>query len=191
MTRLALKEWALAAEAIARGDMLVTLRKGGIHEKEFLVAGTRFWLAPTYEHQTRSQTKHHWHGELRRSQQAQPARGLHVRCLCEVHAAHAITDAETVDALSPFHVWTAEYAAERLGWRPTKPLWALVVRAYALVDPVEIPWREAYDGCRSWIELEDEVPQDGLLPALSDTAFALHAARVEQALSSVGAHAAV
>jgi hypothetical protein len=184
VTRLALKEWAVAAEAIARGDMLVTLRKGGIGEKEFMVAGERFWLLPTYDHQDAAQTKPIWHRDLDRARAAGPGPQIELRCLCEVHAAHALTDEAAVAALDRFHIWTPAYARERLDWRPTKPLWALVLRAYALVEPVQVERLAAYDGCRSWVELESEPSDEQLLPALTDAAFALHAAEAERALAA-------
>ena len=185
MTALALKEWALAVEAIAGGDMLVTLRKGGIREKEFHVRGERFWLAPTYEHLDADQTKRSWHGELARVRAARPADGrLHLRCLCVVQAGHELTSPEAVAALEPFHVWTPRYASERLGWRPTKPLHALVLRAYALPEPVALDWSDGYDGCRSWLDLASEPAEADLLPALTDEAFALHVSRVETALAA-------
>src|SRR4051794_14769213 len=169
--------------------MLVTLRKGGIREKEFLVRGERFWLLPTWEHQCTDQTKPAWHGALAASQAEHPADGrIPVRALCEVHAAHALEDPAAVRALAPFHVWTPAYAEERLGWRPTKPLWAIVLRTWATLDATVLEPSEAYGGCRSWVELEQEPSQAGLVPALTDEAFALHAARVEQALGGV-AHA--
>ena len=183
MTRLALKEWALAAEAAARGDMLVTLRKGGIREKEFLVQGERFWLLPTYEHQNAEQTKPIWRRELDAVGAARPADGqVPLRCLCQVHAAHALEDERAVAALAPFHPWTPAYTQERLGWRPRKPLWAIVLRAYALAEPFWIDADPAYGGCRSWVELAVEPPEDALVPALTDEAFGLHAARVDEAL---------
>ena len=46
-------EWHVVVEAIARGDQVLTIRKGGIHEKPFAVAGTQFWLYPTWEHSSR------------------------------------------------------------------------------------------------------------------------------------------
>src|SRR5262249_20298104 len=110
-----------------------------------------------------------------------------LRCLCEVRAAHPLEDASQVEALEPFHLWTAGYAAERLGWRPRKPLWALVLRAYARPQPLLVPHLQAYDGCRWWPQLEHDPSEDGLLPALTADAFALHAARVEQALGAVAA----
>src|SRR5438105_4484492 len=82
-----------------------------------------------------------------------------------------LDDPAEVDALDRFHVWTPAYMHERLGWRPRKPLWAVVVRAYARAEPVLVPRDPAFDGCRSWVELAEEPEEDGLLPALTDEAF--------------------
>ncbi|SVB02171.1 uncharacterized protein METZ01_LOCUS155025, partial [marine metagenome] len=50
---IALKEWAVAVEAMARGDQIIILRKGGIHrdDKEFRIVHPEFLFYPTYEHQ--------------------------------------------------------------------------------------------------------------------------------------------
>jgi hypothetical protein len=166
----------------------VTLRKGGIREKEFLVRGERFWLLPTYEHQNAKQVKPAWHHDLAVSQAGAPGQGdgLALRCLCEVHAAYAFEDAERVEALDRFHLWTPGYMRERLGWRPRKPLWAVILRAYAQAEPQAIPTDAGYEGCRSWVELAVEPDETGLLPALTDEAFALHVERVDEALAAVG-----
>jgi hypothetical protein len=52
-TRTALKEWAVACEALGRGEQILLLRKGGISEehREFRVEQPAFLLFPTYEHQ--------------------------------------------------------------------------------------------------------------------------------------------
>jgi hypothetical protein len=49
--RHALKEWAVAVEALERGETALVIRKGGIREKAFAVAKRRFLLLPGYEHQ--------------------------------------------------------------------------------------------------------------------------------------------
>ena len=51
--QMALKEWAITCEAIGRGEQILLLRKGGIHEdsKDFRVIHREFLLYPTYEHQ--------------------------------------------------------------------------------------------------------------------------------------------
>ena len=184
MTR-ALKEWHVVSEAIARGDQVITLRKGGIGEKEFAVAATTFWLYPTWEHQTALEVERAWHGELARSNRERPTgETIPLRCHCSVEGAWEVTDEATLASVAPFHLWTSLYAQERLAWRPTQPLTVLLLRASALVDPFPLPASEAYGGCRSWIDL-DVAPDNGLLiPSLTDDAFSLHADRVRHELGA-------
>ena len=51
--QMALKEWAVTVEAMAQGDQVLLLRKGGIHEdgKDFRVIHREFLFYPTYLHQ--------------------------------------------------------------------------------------------------------------------------------------------
>jgi len=50
---IAFKEWAVTVRALAEGEQLVTLRKGGIREpdKHFALEHERFFLYPTFDHQ--------------------------------------------------------------------------------------------------------------------------------------------
>ena len=52
-TTAAFKEWASVTEALARGEQILILRKGGIQEagRKFQVLHESFFLFPTYEHQ--------------------------------------------------------------------------------------------------------------------------------------------
>ncbi len=189
VTQLALKEWAVAVDAIARGDMLVTLRKGGIREKEFLVEGERFWLLPTYEHQNAAQTKPLWHRDLGASAAARPAGGqLALRCLCVVHAAHPLEDAASVAALEPFHLWTP-------GLRRGAPRLAA---AKAAVGARAAGLRAARAGAAAASRRVRRLPfldrarrgavrRRASSRALTDEAFALHAERVAAALAAVPA----
>src|SRR5690348_14361772 len=47
-TAHALKEWAAVIDAMERGRQVITLRKGGIREKAFLVEAANFYLLPTF-----------------------------------------------------------------------------------------------------------------------------------------------
>jgi hypothetical protein len=40
-----------------------------------------------------------------------------------------------------------------------------------LPGPVELPYGEAYAGCRSWIELDKPVSTEGSRPVLDDASF--------------------
>ena len=53
---IAFKEWAVTVRALAEGEQLVTLRKGGIREpgKHFALDHERFFLYPTFDHQRRT-----------------------------------------------------------------------------------------------------------------------------------------
>jgi len=50
---IAFKEWAVTVRALAEGEQLLTLRKGGIREpdKHFKLEYERFFLYPTFDHQ--------------------------------------------------------------------------------------------------------------------------------------------
>jgi hypothetical protein len=182
---LALKEWHVVCEAIARGDQVLTLRKGGIREKAFAVAGASFWLYPTWQHQQAADVKRAWRGELARSNAERRADGsAPIRCACRVEAAWEVTDASTLNALDHHHLWAATYIQSRLAWRPTKPLTVLLLRASALVEPVMLAADERFAGCRSWLELGIDLPAVSLIESLTDDAFALHAAPIRETLGT-------
>ena len=181
---LALKEWHVASEAIARGDQVLTIRKGGIREKDFLVEGSSFWLFPTWEHETADQVKPAWRHELARSRAARPADGrVPVRTHCVVEDAWELSDPEPLAALHELHLWTPAYVEERLRWRPRKPLRVLLLRASALVEPVLLEPSPDHAGCRSWLEIDLSAPVGELVPALTDDAFDRFAERVRGLLA--------
>ena len=66
---IAFKEWAVTVRALAEGEQLVTLRKGGIREpnKHFEVEHDRFFLYPTFDHQRRDLVRESHQPELRRA----------------------------------------------------------------------------------------------------------------------------
>ncbi len=176
---LALKEWHVVVEAVARGDQVLTVRKGGIAEKSFAVAGSAFWLYPNWEHQQPREVKRQWHGELARSNRERTTDGtIPIRCRCTVEAAWELTDAHELAALAAWHLWTPAYAEARLKWRPTKPLTVLLLRATSLIEPFALRPDEAYGGCKSWVELHRQLPFEGT-PVLSDDEFERAAAEIE------------
>lgn len=167
----ALKEWAVAVEALERGVTALVVRKGGIREKAFAVKDSRFLLLPGYEHQRPELLKPEYRGLMDSIPNLTDDGPLRFTSFAEVVGAYEVSEAEDLDALDPHHIWSAEYAENRFKWRPKKPLTVLVLRTYLLPEPVELPYSEAYGGCRSWISLEDPVSVEGSRPALDDAAF--------------------
>ena len=169
--RHALKEWAVAVEALERGETALVIRKGGIREKAFAVANRRFLLLPGYEHQRPELLKPEYRKLLREIPNLTDDGPLRFTSFAEVRGAYEISEPESLETIGPHHMWAPEYAESRFKWRPKKPLTVLVLRTYVLPEPVELPYSEAYEGCKSWIELEEPVSTAGARPALDDEAF--------------------
>jgi hypothetical protein len=147
----ALKEWAIAVNALERGETILLLRKGGIREQggKFSVERDRVLLYPTYEHQK-----------------------LHLLKSPYDEDVHPVaSEATVVDALYPYHVWNAQFVEERLKWKPKSPLYVLTLRVFKLSEPRLIPYQSEYGGCRSWIDLQASIALEGATPVLTDIAY--------------------
>jgi hypothetical protein len=164
----ALKEWAVAVKALERGETALVVRKGGIREKAFAVPQTRFLLLCGYEHQRPELLKQEYRGLMDEIPDLADDGPLRFSSFAEVEGAYEISEAEELSALEQHHMWTPEYAESRFKWRPKKPLTVLVLRTYLLPEAVELPYREEYGGCKSWIGLASDVSVEGARPALSD-----------------------
>ncbi len=169
--RHTLKEWAVTVRALERGDTALVVRKGGIREKAFAVPKTRFLLLPGYEHQRPELIKPGFRHIMDEIPDLTDDGPLRFSSFAEVEGAFEISEADDLACLNDHHMWTHEYAESRFKWRPKKPLTVLVLRTYVLPETVELPYREGYGGCKSWIELEDAVSVEGARPALSDAEF--------------------
>src|SRR3954464_6346264 len=66
---IAFKEWAVTVRALAEGEQLLTLRKGGIREehRHFELDHDRFFLYPTFDHQRPALVREPHRPELRRA----------------------------------------------------------------------------------------------------------------------------
>ncbi len=75
---LALKEWAVAVNSMLSGELIVVLRKGGIHkdDKEFRIVHPEFLLFPTYEHQKEELLRYEYLPALQQSRAEDDVPGL-------------------------------------------------------------------------------------------------------------------
>jgi hypothetical protein len=85
--------------------------------------------------------------------------------------------------LSPFHVWTPEYAIKRFNWKPRHPLHVLLLRTYRIQRPVTIKVKDEYLGCKSWVEVARDLPFEGT-PVLSESEFSSVRSAVEQRIAA-------
>ena len=184
---MALKEWAVAVDALAKGKQVLVLRKGGIHreDKEFAVVHPEFLLFPTYEHQKADLLKAEHREDLNRTLEEDDVPGLvTLDTWCEVTGVFELSEQEAVDSLSTHHIWTDEYAQKRLRWRPKYPLTVALLRAYRLQQPQALPILDEYGGCKSWVDLGQEVPLGVMTPVLSDQEFNEQTDEITRAIGS-------
>ncbi|WP_159887472.1 DUF1802 family protein [Paenibacillus puerhi] len=158
---MGLKEWAVAVDALERGDQILIMRKGGIREetKDFRVESESFFLYPTYEHQRKELVKQPFAFRLEELAEGWSAEQTEVsiRIYAELVEDILIRTQEELDKLRPFHIWTDRFSEERLKWKRTKPLHLMLLRVYKLKDPVNVPVLPEYNGCKSWIGLPEEL----------------------------------
>ena len=67
----------------------------------------------------------------------QPDR-VRIRAWAEVAAHYTVTDRRAIDALSPYYVWTTDYAEKRLAWKRRHPLHVVLLRTYRIPRPVTV-----------------------------------------------------
>jgi hypothetical protein len=170
---IALKEWAVVIDALATGRQIFLLRKGGIAEgkRGFELAHRKFLLFPTWEHQHREALQPAWR-ERFNALQPPDASVVELRHFGEAHdIAPAPADLEPFLRANQAHVWTREFFEKRYEYRPDLPLYVVAVRTFELARPVRIENDRRYKGCRSWVDLYEDVLVEDARPILSESAF--------------------
>eukprot|EP00882_Tetradesmus_deserticola_P005757 GHRQ01006062.1.p1 GENE.GHRQ01006062.1~~GHRQ01006062.1.p1 ORF type:complete len:279 (+),score=114.54 GHRQ01006062.1:79-915(+) len=202
-----LKEWAPVCAALGDGLQTVLLRKGGIREPTFTPKAQQFLLFPTAFHSQAQLLKPGIAERYQQEMQLEPRQLQHIPLayFAAITGAWTTMDSQVLQQLDPLHVLAAGFIETRLKWRSREPLTLLELRAWVLQQPLQLPAREQYFGCFSFVEL---LPEDvGLAdstaaeasaasaaaagvaweaaPALSDAAFAEKQALLRQRLQQL------
>jgi len=173
MLKHAFKEWAVICRALAEGRQALVLRKGGIAEKsgDFEVEHTRFWLFPTYLHQKPEGLKPDALPLLEAAEASRPPPGkIWLSHFAEVDGVYHVRDIVGAMRIDRMHLWSSATVQTRFEYR-SPGLYVLPVRVYRVPETIEVPEAAYYAGCKSWVELEQELPTVGAAPVLDDDAF--------------------
>ena len=171
--RHAFKEWAVICKALAEGRQAIVLRKGGIAEKTgaFQVEHTRFWLYPTYVHQQRDGVSADALPLLEQAEAERPPPGVvRLTHFAETSGVYHLHNLPAALLLGGMHCWSAATVRARFEYKHPG-LFVLPVRVYRAARAFDLPETPEYAGCRSWVELEHELPTDEATPVLSEEAF--------------------
>jgi hypothetical protein len=173
MLRIAFKEWAVICRALAEARQAIILRKGGIAEDrgEFKPEHLRFWLYPTYQHQQQAGVKPAAAELLARTEAERPPEGvLRLSHFAEVAGVYDVRSPAGALVLDDLHLWSEATVRQRFAYR--RPgLYVLPVRVYRAAEAFELTERPAYAGCKTWVELDRELPTAGATPVLTDDQF--------------------
>ena len=181
----ALKEWAIAVDALEKGRTIVLLRKGGIREQgRFTIAQNQVLLYPTYEHQQPHLLKDAYQSQVQPVSSGWHPDQVQIGSVADITHIFQVSEAAVLDALFPFHIWNSQFAAERFQWKPKLPLYVLLLRVSKLPQPQIIAYQSEYGGCRSWIDLEVAIDLDNATPVLGDEAYSDQVEKIQKIVSN-------
>jgi hypothetical protein len=184
--RVALKEWAVLVDAMARGDLIAMIRKGGIreHRAGFDVRHERFLLYPTFFHEKLNELDARFHPLLGAAHANRPPEGtIELRYVANVAAVWQVTELERLRAIDSEHGLTWGAVESRFRYRDDPRVHVVAVRIGKLASAASLPEVRRYAGCVSWVKLDDDVDVSGATAVLDDAAFAR---RLELLSSALG-----
>jgi len=174
MLQTAFKEWAVICAALAQGKQALILRKGGIAEDsgDFRVEQPRFWLFPTYTHQQQTGICPDAAPLWAEVEQTRPPAGIvRLSHWAEATGIYHLHDELPALLIGHLHLWSDETVRKRFAYR-APGLYVLAVRVYRAAETTEVIDTPAYQGCKSWVQLEKALPTEGSTPVLSDERYA-------------------
>ncbi len=172
-TKQALKEWAVAINALTQGKTIMLLRKGGIREqnKSFQVPYHQIILYPTYEHQKPQLLKPEYADKVTPVTPGWHPETVPIRSWAEITDILPLHQTYLIEKLFPYHIWNQQFVQERCQWKPKQPLHILLLQVYSLPQPQIIPFHQSYGGCRSWFELQQGISLEGMMPVLTEKEY--------------------
>jgi hypothetical protein len=177
----ALKEWAVAVNALGEGKTIMLLRKGGIKEQQgsFQVSNAEVLLYPTYEHQQPFLLKPEYADLVQTVPSGWHPDKVSINSWAKITQIMPVSDEAIVKALLPFHIWNEQFIHDRLKWKPRQPLYILLLRTYKLWSIQDLPYRNEYGGCKSWIDVNAVVSLQDAEPVLNDSVYSQLVAEIQ------------
>jgi hypothetical protein len=186
--RIAFKEWAVVIDALGRGEQIIILRKSGISEGRggFKPEYERFLLFPTLFHQQRESVIP---SAQKRFEEIAPSfpspNQLRIEYYAEVSNARQLLTLEAARALRGQHIWREEVITDRFDWGRAKNIYAMALRVFRLPEERVLPLLASYGGCKSWVELEEDLATANSQPVLDDEGFSSKLVAFQSALEGV------
>lgn len=185
--RIALKEWAVLADAMARGDIIAMVRKGGIREQRagFSVRHERFLLYPSFFHEKEHELAPRFRGELATAHARRPPAGmLRIEYVATAVAVWRVTELERLRAIEHEHGLAWDAVVSRFRYRDRPLVHVVAVRVARLAKSALLPEVRRYMGCVSWVALDAPVAVTDATSVLAEADLARRLVALEDALGA-------
>jgi len=182
----ALKEWAVLVDAMARGEIIAMIRKGGIREQRagFAVRHEQFLLYPTYFHEKANELAPRFALGLDASHSRKPSEGtIRIEYVASVLGVWEVSSLDALRAIEGEHglAWSA--VASRFNYKNRPGVQVIAVRVARLPEEVIVPETRRYLGCVSWVELDEGIDVSNATPVLDDGSLLMRVAALRNALA--------
>ena len=185
--RTALKEWAVLCDALAQGEIMAMVRKGGIREQRagFAVRHDRFLLYPTYFHEKPAELQPRFAERAASAANGRPPEGMiRIAQAADVAAVWHVRDLERLRAIEPFHGMAWPAVVSRFEYRGNPEVRVIAVRVSRLPLIHDVPETRRYQGCVSWVELDHPIDVASAVPVLPAAVLAERLASLTGALGA-------
>ena len=185
--RTALKEWAVLCDALASGEIVAMVRKGGIREQRagFAVRHERFLLYPTYFHEKSSELQPRFAERVGAVGSSRPPEGIiRIEHVADVVAVWLVRELDRLRAIEGAHGMAWPAVQSRFEYRGNPEVRVVAVRVSHLRSRHEVVETRRYQGCVSWVELDAPIDVSGAEPTLTSAALAERIAPIAAALGA-------
>lgn len=185
--RTALKEWAVLCDALAAGEIVAMVRKGGIREQRagFAVRHDRFLLYPTWFHEKSAELQPRFAARVAGASAHRPPEGIiRIGLVAEVAALWHVRELDRLRAIEPFHGMAWPTVVSRFEYRGTSDLRVIAARVSRLPAVHDVPETRRYQGCVSWVALDQPIDTTGATPVLSGADLDARIAALTDALGT-------
>lgn len=185
--RTALKEWAVLCDALASGEIVAMVRKGGIREQRsgFAVRHERFLLYPTYFHEKAAELQPRFAERVGAASSSRPPEGIiRIEHVADVVAVWHVRELDRLRAIEGAHGLAWPAVQSRFEYRGNPEVRVVAARVSRLRSPHDVLETRRYQGCVSWVELEAPIDVSGEEPALTSAALAERIASIGAALGA-------
>ncbi len=176
----------MLVDAMARGEIVAMVRKGGIREQRagFSVRHDRFLLYPTFFHEKMNELAPRYSAaQLEASHARKPEPGtIRLEYVADVLGLWQVAELETLRAIEGEHGMSWNAVESRFHYKNKPGVQVIAARVSRLSEPVVVPETRRYLGCVSWVELDDDIDVSNAAPVIDDASLMMRVARLKNAL---------